>query len=176
LIPGANMSGRLDTPSIITEVFTMDQAYFHIATMDDLPQVVALLASLNGPEEPAMPLNRAAEIFRRIATYPDYSIWLLSGPQGLLGTYSLMIMDNLGHGGAPEAIVENVAVSSVHRSQGAGTRMMRHAMDQARQRGCYKLVLSSNIARERAHAFYDRLGFSRHGISFQVQLAASASA
>jgi len=153
----------------------MDQAYFHIATADDLPVVLALLASLNGPDELPMPLSRAEEIFRRIATYPDYCIWLLSGPQGILGTYSLLIMDNIGHGGAPEAVVENVAVSAVHRSQGAGTRMMHHAMEQARQRGCYKLVLSSNIARERAHAFYDRLGFSRHGISFQVLLLTPAS-
>ncbi len=153
----------------------MDHVNFQRATAADLPAVVKLLASLNDPDEPAMPISRAEEIFRRIAAYPDYCIWLFHGPQGILGTYSLLIMDNLGHGGAPEAIVENVAVSAVHRNQGAGTQMMHHAMEQARQRGCYKLVLSSNIARERAHAFYDRLGFSRHGISFQVSLAAPAS-
>jgi len=30
------------------------------------------------------------------------------------------------------------------------------------------MTLSSNIAREGAHAFYDSLGFQRHGYSFLV--------
>ena len=48
---------------------------------------------------------------------------------------------------------------------------MRYAMDQAREAGCYKLVLSSNMRRERAHAFYESLGFTKHGFSFRVDLA-----
>ena len=37
---------------------------------------------------------------------------------------------------------------------------------ECRAAGCYKLTLSSNIARQGAHAFYDSLGFERHGYSF----------
>jgi len=48
--------------------------------------------------------------------------------------------------------------------------MMRFAMDEARRQRCYKLTLSSNLKRERAHAFYDALGFERHGYSFVVRL------
>ena len=51
--------------------------------------------------------------------------------------------------------------------------MMQHAMDQSRALGCYKLALSSNVKRELAHAFYDKLGFVRHGYSFIVDLAAT---
>ena len=40
----------------------------------------------------------------------------------------------------------------------------------SRAAGCYKLALSSNIRFERAHAFYDKLGFQRHGYSFVVEL------
>ena len=35
----------------------------------------------------------------------------------------------------------------------------------------YKLVLSSNAKRERAHAFYESLGFERHGVSFRLNLS-----
>ena len=39
-----------------------------------------------------------------------------------------------------------------------------------RVKHCYKLVLSSNAKRARAHEFYDKLGFRRHGISFWIDL------
>jgi len=48
--------------------------------------------------------------------------------------------------------------------------MMHHAMAFAREAGCYKLVLSSNQKRERAHAFYESLGFQRHGFSFSIEI------
>jgi GNAT superfamily N-acetyltransferase len=46
--------------------------------------------------------------------------------------------------------------------------MMQHAQQQARAAACYKLVLSSNQKRERAHAVYESLGFQRHGFSFVI--------
>lgn len=45
---------------------------------------------------------------------------------------------------------------------------MRHAMTLAAESGCYKLALSSNLKREKAHAFYDALDFERHGHSFRI--------
>jgi len=47
--------------------------------------------------------------------------------------------------------------------------MMAHAMQQARDAGCYKLALSSNVCRKDAHAFYESLGFAQHGLSFVVE-------
>ena len=46
-----------------------------------------------------------------------------------------------------------------------------HAIGLCREKGCYKLMLSSNLKRARAHAFYDSLGFERHGHSFRTELA-----
>ena len=57
--------------------------------------------------------------------------------------------------------------------RGIGQAMMRYAMDVGRRKGCYKLMLSSNAKRERAHAFYEALGFARHGYSFRIDLAGS---
>jgi GNAT superfamily N-acetyltransferase len=51
-----------------------------------------------------------------------------------------------------------------------GKQMMQFAMEQCKQAGCYKLMLSSNLKREAAHKFYESLGFQRHGYSFQVLL------
>lgn len=46
--------------------------------------------------------------------------------------------------------------------------MMHHALQVAAEKRCYKAVLSSNLKRERAQAFYEALGFDRHGYSFRV--------
>jgi GNAT superfamily N-acetyltransferase len=45
---------------------------------------------------------------------------------------------------------------------------MAFAIERAREKRCYKLVLSSNAKRERAHAFYEQLGFERHGFGFRI--------
>ena len=79
-------------------------------------------------------------------------------------------MDNLGHLGAPSGIVEDVVVDPACHSRGIGQAMMRFAIERCRERQCYKLMLSSNAKRERAHAFYEALGFARHGYSFRIEL------
>jgi hypothetical protein len=47
---------------------------------------------------------------------------------------------------------------------------MEHAMNACREFGCYKLTLSSNLKRERAHRFYEGLEFERHGYSFLIEI------
>jgi len=91
-------------------------------------------------------------------------------PTDLPAILALLIMDNLGHRGAPSAIIESVVVAPEHQSQGIGRRFMEHALEVARARGCYKAILSSNFGRERAHRFYESLGFERHGHSFRIHL------
>jgi GNAT superfamily N-acetyltransferase len=88
----------------------------------------------------------------------------------IVGSFALLVMDNLGHLGAPSGIVEDVVVAPARQSSGIGAAMMRFALDRCRQKGCYKMVLSSNAKRLRAHAFYESLGFERHGYSFRVDL------
>lgn len=87
----------------------------------------------------------------------------------IVGTFELMIMDNLAHMGAPSGIVEDVVVRSDIRNQGIGKKMMLFALDECKKNGCYKMTLSSNLKRERAHRFYKSLGFDKHGYSFQVK-------
>ena len=52
-----------------------------------------------------------------------------------------------------------------------GKALMRHVLQLCGEKGCYKAVLSSNLKRQRAHAFYESLGFERHGYSYRVLLA-----
>jgi GNAT superfamily N-acetyltransferase len=47
---------------------------------------------------------------------------------------------------------------------------MDQAIGIARQAGCYKLFLGSNVKRADAHEFYRALGFHVHGPVFRMDL------
>ena len=73
----------------------------------------------------------------------------------------LVIVPNLGHDGAPYALIENVVVDEAARGAGHGERLLRYMIDEARAAGCYKVVLTSRKSRQDAHRFYERIGFER---------------
>lgn len=139
------------------------------AVAADLPALLGLYRAL-ATGEPRVTPERLEAVFARLALYPDYRVWLAYDGARLVGTYALCIVDTLGDRCAPEGLVEDVVVAADARGAGVGRAMMEHAMERCRAAGCYKLVLSSNIAREGAHRFYDALGFERHGVSFVVSL------
>jgi GNAT superfamily N-acetyltransferase len=133
----------------------------------DLPAVTALLAGFE-PDGAQLPPERARDIFARIQATPRMAVWLADCGDQVVGTYTMMVIENLGHHGMPLAIVESVMVAPGSRGGRIGEAMMRHAMARAAEAGCYKLALSSNNRRLDAHRFYRRLGFAPHGISFAI--------
>lgn len=139
-----------------------------VATEADLPAVLDLYAQPALDNGRVLDLDAARAIHARFARYPDYTLWVAESGGRVVGTFALLVMDNLGHMGTPSAIVEDVAVDPAVQGQGIGRVMMDFARQRCREKGCYKLALSSNRKRERAHAFYESLGFARHGVSFVV--------
>jgi len=138
------------------------------ATKADLPGILRLYGQPDLDEGAVLPIAEAQRIFDRFARYPDYVLHVAELEGRIVGTFALLIMDNLAHLGAPSGIVEDVAVDPAHQGQGVGRAMMAHAVSICRSKGCYKMALSSNLKREKAHAFYDSLGFERHGYSFRI--------
>jgi GNAT superfamily N-acetyltransferase len=140
------------------------------ATRDDLPAVLALYADPSLDNGVVLNIDEAEAIYDAFGHYPSYRLFVALHSGRIVGSYALLIMHNLAHRGAKSAIVEDVVIAGTHRGQGFGRTMMGHARTLAREAGCYKLMLSSNEKRKRAHAFYDSLGFTRHGYSFMVEL------
>lgn len=149
------------------------QVLIRQANVDDLPDILSLYAQPDMDNNKVISLGNAKELFEQFGRYPHYHLYVACYPSAnnkVVGTFALLVMHNIGHNGSPSAIVEDVVVSSSHQSQNIGSEMMMHAMGLARQAGCYKLALSSNQKRHRAHAFYESLGFEKHGYSFQINL------
>ncbi|WP_447600345.1 GNAT family N-acetyltransferase [Nitrospira sp. Nam80] len=140
------------------------------ASTADLPDILRLYAQPALDDGRVISIKEAEWIFERMARYPDYAVYVAALENRIVGTFALLIMENLGHLGTCSGIVEDVAVDPEHHRQGVGKLMMAHAIDRCRNRGCYKIVISSNLKRPKAHAFYESLGFERHGYSFRLML------
>ena len=151
----------------------LDQATLLIrpAAPADLQMVLELYAQPELDAGVVLPVETATQLLERFADYPDYTLYVAERGGDIVGTFALLVMHNLGHLGAPSAIVEDVAVAPRSQGQGIGKAMMQFALDLCRNKGCYKLMLSSNAKREHAHAFYESLGFERHGFSFRVNFS-----
>ncbi len=145
------------------------------AADSDLPTLLRLYSQLGMDDGKVLDPVTAGMILRRMDRYPDYHIFLAEREGETVGTFALLVMDNLGHCGAPSAVIEDVVVDQRFRGQGIGHGMMDFASRLCRDKGCYKMTLSSNQHRDSAHRFYESLGFRRHGFSFYVELPNGAA-
>jgi GNAT superfamily N-acetyltransferase len=138
------------------------------ATQGDLGAILSLFKQPDVDRQ-ALSIKKAQKIFNRITNYLNYKIYVAETDKRILGTFSLLIMDKLSHMGAKSGIVDDVVVHPDWQGKGIGKKMMQFAMDRCKESGCYKLMLSSNIKRNLAHQFYEKLGFKKHGYSFTIE-------
>jgi len=138
------------------------------AKRQDLPGILAIYGQPDMDAGKVLSVDEAEKIFRQFQEYPFYRLYVAVAGDKTVGTFALLIMHNLAHLGKKSALVEDVGVLPEFQGHGVGKIMMQFAMEEAKSQHCYKLALSSNAKRERAHQFYDLLGFDRHGYSFRI--------
>lgn len=90
---------------------------------------------------------------------PNNHIYVAELEGRVVGTIQLTFIRQLSYGGGLVAQVESVFVGAERRSRGVGAAMMEFARREAERRGAFRIQLTSNLQRERAHRFYERLGY-----------------
>ena len=140
-----------------------------IATEQDLPRILELYEELTG-EQHHLSQEDTQPVFAEIISMPVYELLVAEDDSLVVGTMVLLIVPNLSHGALPWAIVENMVVDGTHRRRGIGRLLMEYGIDHARQSGCYKVQLLSNIKRHEAHQFYEALGFKNSAFGFRLYL------
>jgi glucosamine-phosphate N-acetyltransferase len=119
------------------------------------------LASLS---EVGLTPAEAAEVFRNrlrlgIRTYVAFM------NDRVVGTASLLLEQKFIHRGGWVGHIEDVAVHRDHQQHGIGTALVQYATEEARQRGCYKVILDCF---EHLVPFYERLGYRRHNLGLRI--------
>jgi glucosamine-phosphate N-acetyltransferase len=88
----------------------------------------------------------------------------------VVGTTSLLIDQKFIHGGGRVGHIEDVAVAHDAQRMGIGTALVEHAVAQAKEMGCYKVILHcfSDLS-----CFYKRLGFRDYNVGMRLDLPTS---
>jgi len=140
----------------------------------DLPHLLELLGQID--ESMYLQREEASEavrvsVFRQIAADPCQHLLVAEADGRIVGTAQLIVIPHLSQSCQPSGLVEGVVVDGAYRGRGVGAALMRAVAQIAREAGCYKLALSTNLARTGAHRFYSRLGWQRTHYGFSLEMA-----
>lgn len=134
---------RTETPAVLRE-----------AHPQDAPALVRLLAQMGYP-------GAEAFIERRLAQQLDHpdALLLVAEVNGrVLGFMSLHFIAQLALAG-DFCRLSYLCVNEQARGLGIGALLERHAVKEARRRGCDRIELHSHERRTAAHRFYFREGY-----------------
>ncbi|MFK0041877.1 GNAT family N-acetyltransferase [Paenarthrobacter sp. NPDC090517] len=148
-------------PALFTAAVEHGTFTLRRARRSDLPRILALLADdqLGATRERADDLVPYERAFDAIDADPAHLLVVGELDGDVVATFQLSYLPGLSRKGSWRAQIEAVRVSEVLRGQGVGALMIRWAIEQARERGCSLVQLTTDKSRVSAHRFYERLGF-----------------
>jgi len=132
-------------------------------TPDDIPQLPPLLAQLGYQ----LTLDEAQRRVAAVTSTPDHSLVVAEAAErivGLLHVFARPAIEN-----PREAVVQAIIVDEAYRKGGVGKALMAQAGRWGEERGCRSVVLSSNVVRTPAHAFYAALGYRIAATSYVLR-------
>ena len=109
-------------------------------------------------------------LYDSVLADPDQRLLVAEDGGRLVGSAHLMVLRHFGRSLSRSGVVEGVVVDPAYRRAGVGAALMRAVAEAARRAGCYKLALTSNLARTGAHRFYGRLGWKRSHFGYSLEL------
>jgi GNAT superfamily N-acetyltransferase len=147
---------------------------FRRAVLADLPDIVRMLAddSLGATRESfELPLPESYyTAFEAIERDANNELVVADKDGKVAGTLQLTFIPYLTYQGSWRALIEGVRVDASVRGAGLGHRLIAHAIERARERGCKMVQLTSNKSRADAVRFYQSLGFvaSHEGLKLSL--------
>ena len=134
---------------------------FREAVRADLPAIIALLADdVLGKARDFTEVDAAYEqAFADNDAHPPTQLIVAESAGEMRRRLQITYIPGLGRHGAERSLIESVRVRSDLRGRGLGRELMGWAVDQARQRGCALVQLTTDKSRADAHRFYRDLGF-----------------
>lgn len=147
---------------------------FRKANEADLSVIVRMLADDNlgqTREYVAEPLPQAyVDAFKKINANPQAHLYIAECDGQLVAVAQIDYLQYLTYQGGKRAQIEGVRVHKDFRSQGVGQLLFEYLIAQAKQHGCHMLQLTTNLQRNSAHKFYQRLGFIHSHAGFKLEL------
>jgi ribosomal protein S18 acetylase RimI-like enzyme len=139
------------------------QPSVRLAVPTDLPTVTALLAEMGRP------LLSTPQVFERYITDPDYALLVVELNGRVVGLLSGVFRPRLGRAQL-ELWLADLCVTASARRYGAGRALVKRAIELARARNCFRIILESAHHRDGAHRLFREAGFEERGLYFALTL------
>ena len=142
------------------------------ASSDDLDALLDLLAGgvLPGAATEVGDRAASASALSEIIASAHSDVLVAEVDGEVVGACQLIRIRHLQHSGGLCAELESMHVRADQRSKGIGGVLLEEAIERARAAGCYRIQLTSNLARSDAHRFYARAGFVPSHWGFKLLL------
>ncbi|MFB6074855.1 MAG: GNAT family N-acetyltransferase [Haloarculaceae archaeon] len=128
---------------------------------DELDDLLELYGMLNPEEAPLERTERVREQWERLRADDSVVVVVVEHGDRPVATCVLSVTPNLTRGARPWAVIENVVTHEAHRGEGFGSLCLEGAVEMARERDCYKVMLLTGTDREWKRRFYETCGFDR---------------
>lgn len=152
----------------------MSALTYRQANQADLPFLDALIAAdeVAAARDPVQPDNAAQQLeaMRAIDADPNHELWIVELGNTPVASFHLSYLPGVSRKGAWRGQIESVRVMPELRGKGVGEEMMRWAIARCEAKGCGLVQLTSDMKREAAHRFYERLGFVASHAGFKLKL------
>lgn len=136
------------------------------ARPEDWPAVAALLAELGRPDVLGTDDEEAGrQVFLDYLDREDAIALVAEDEARVVGFCDVEFRQWLNFTKL-QAWIPDLIVAEGHRSRGAGAALLRRAEELALERDCWSLALESATWRTRAHAFYEREGWTDSAKAF----------
>lgn len=152
----------------------MSGIFIRQARRADLPSIVRMLAeddlgSRRERFDDPLPESYYSA-FSKIEKDPNHELIVAELDGKMVGTLHLMFLPSVSYQGGLRAQVESVRVDEKVRGRGIGSKLMRWAIEHARERDAHLVQLTTHRSREAAHRFYERLGFKKSHVGMKLSL------
>ena len=137
-----------------------------LAQEEDIPEVCRLVQQMS-PGSPHDYRNAVEKYRTSIKPSPDYFLWVAVKEGQVLGTAMMHLQHKLSYHCGTAAHLEDVVVDREARGQGIGELLVNSAIEAARAKGCYKIMLTCF---EKTAVYYERFGFEKHDIGMRLNL------
>lgn len=144
---------------------------FRPAQRGDVADVVALLGDdMLGQGREHAALDRYLAAFDAMQVEGANHLIVGTHQGKITACYQITFISGLSLSATRRAQIEGVRVASDARGQGIGALLIQDAEARARAAGCTLLQFTTNRARNDAHRFYERLGFTPSHIGYKKSL------
>ena len=141
------------------------------ATADDVQAIVDLIRDDDlGKSREVAADDRHQASFEAIASDKNQLLAVAELDGRVVGCFQLTFIPGMSRYGALRGQIEAVRVARELRGKGIGQQMMNWAIERCRERNCALVQLTSDRTRERAHRFYEQLGFTASHAGFKLGL------